>query len=296
MMNNTALRPANWDAYVGQEKLKSRLQISIQGALTRGVPLDHLLLCGPPGYGKTSLASLVAEEMMEDFHPFVMPLKTKALQKIFIERPGIVFLDEVHRSKVQEQEFLLSVLEDFEVNFDNGQSFKIQHPLTVIAATTDLTKVIQPLRDRFTHRPKFERYTDEQMGEIVTSMAQAVGITMPRLDALALGRASAGTPRQARSLVFTARDLGTTKPAKVLSTIGITPDGLTEDHVDYLVALNKLGQIAGIDVLSNYTGMPKDIITDLEKLLLFGNFIDFSQKGRVLTTKGLRLAMEKSEK
>jgi holliday junction DNA helicase RuvB len=291
MASDNALRPSDWDDYVGQEKLKERLRISITGALSRKTSLDHILLTGPPGYGKTSLASLIAQEMMEDFHPFVMPMKTKALQKALLERPGIIFLDELHRLPKKDQELLLPAMEDHVVPFDNGNVMKIEHQFTIVGATTELRLLIEPLRDRFTHRPKFDLYTDQEMAEIVKRMCRSVGIReVPDHHALSLGKASAGVPRQARTLVFTARDLGTTEPSRVLRTAGITTDGLTEDHVDYVLALDKLGHIAGVDVLANYTGQPKDVIVKLEKLLLRKGMIDYSQKGRVLTTKGYKVA------
>lgn len=288
-MSNSALRPDDWDEYIGQQKLKDRMLISMNSALTREAKLDDTLLVAPAGYGKTSFAALMAQYMMEDFHPYVMPLKPNALRKILLENRGMIFLDEIHRLPPKHQEILLP-LEDNEVHFEDGKVIEIP-PVTIVAATTELKKVIEPLRDRFTHKPKFELYTDEDMAKIIRNMCRGVGIHSISADhATALGRASAGVPRQARSLVFTARDLGTTDPSKVLRTIGITPDGLTEDHIDYVLALDKLGQIAGVDVLANYTGQPKDVIVKLEKLLLRKNIINYSQKGRVLTTKGYKVA------
>ena len=127
------------------------------------------------------------------------------------------------------------------------------------------------------------------MATIVTRMSDRIGLDMTDHQCLVLGRASAGVPRQARTLVFTARDLGSPDPNQVLSTCGITPDGLTEDHIDYLLALNKMGQIAGVDVLSNYTGLPKDVILDLERLLVRKGLIEYSSKGRQLMLKGMNM-------
>jgi Holliday junction DNA helicase RuvB len=289
MSIDNALRPNDWDAYIGQEKLKNRLQVSIDGALERYAALDHVLLYGPPGCGKTSIASLIAQEMMQDFHSLVMPVKVKSLQKVFLESEGVIFLDEIHRLSRKDQEFLLPVLEDHEIQFDNGKKIQIKNPFTVVGATTELEKIIKPLRDRFIHRPKYEEYTDEEMSMIVKRMADRIGMDITDQESAALGRASAGVPRQARTIVFTARDLGTCNPSKVLSTCGITEDGLTEDHIDYLCALDKMGQIAGVDVMSNYTGQPKDIILDLEKLLVRKGLIEYSPKGRLLMVKGMQL-------
>jgi Holliday junction DNA helicase RuvB len=289
MSTDNALRPNDWDSYVGQEKLKNRLQVSIDGALERYASLDHVLLHGPPGCGKTSIASLIAQEMVQDFHSYVMPVKVKSLQKIFLENEGVIFLDEIHRLSRKDQEFLLPVLEDHDIQFDNGKKIHIDHQFTVVGATTELEKIIKPLRDRFIHRPKFEEYTDEEMATIVKRMSDRIGMDITNDECLALGRASAGVPRQARTIVYTARDLNSCNPDLVLETCGITHDGLTEDHLEYLLALNKMGQIAGVDVLSNYTGLPKDVILDLEKLLVRKSLIEYSPKGRLLMVKGMQL-------
>jgi Holliday junction DNA helicase RuvB len=289
MSTDNALRPNDWDSYVGQEKLKNRLQVSIDGALERYASLDHVLLHGPPGCGKTSIASLISQEMVQNFHSYVMPVKVKSLQKIFLENDGIIFLDEIHRLSKKDQEFLLPVLEDHDIQFDNGKKIHIDHQFTVVGATTELEKIIKPLRDRFIHRPKFEEYTDEEMATIVKRMADRIGMDISESECLSLGRASAGVPRQARTIIYTARDLNSCNPDLVLSTCGITEDGLTEDHLEYLFALDKMGQVAGVDVLSNYTGLPKDVVLDLEKLLVRKGLIEYSPKGRVLMIKGMHL-------
>lgn len=290
MANDNALRPQSWNTYVGQEKLKSRLQVSIDGALNREDALDHVLLAGDPGCGKTSLAALIAQEMDTQMTDLVMPVKMKSLQKTFLENGGVIFLDEIHRLSRKDQETLLPILEDHQIQFDNGKKIDIPHKFTVVGATTELERIIRPLRDRFTHRPKFDDYSDSEMSIIIRKMAERLNIIIPHDEAIALGRASAGVPRQARTLVFTARDLGTSNATDVLSTCGITKDGLTEDHIHYLLALDSMGQIAGVEVISNYTGIPKDILLDLEKLLIRKRLIEYTPKGRSLMVGGMKLA------
>jgi Holliday junction DNA helicase RuvB len=295
MANENALRPQSWDTYIGQEKVKDRLQISIDGAINRNDPLDHVLLYGEPGCGKTSLAALISQEMKSEFVPMVMPVKVKALAKVFMEPMNglattrVIFLDEIHRLSKKDQEFLLPVLEDHEIQFENGKKFQIPGNFTVVGATTELERIIRPLRDRFIHKPKFDDYTDDEMADIVERMARRISIFIPRDDAISLGRASAGVPRQARTLVFTARDLGTTDPEVVLETCGISAEGLTEDHMSYLEALDHMGQVAGVDVLTNYTGQPKDVLLDLEKLLVRKRYIEYTPKGRSLMVAGMKL-------
>jgi Holliday junction DNA helicase RuvB len=130
-----------------------------------------VLLSGSAGCGKTSLAALIAAELKVPMRDLVMPVKAKALQKTFLEHEGVIFLDEVHRLSRKEQENLLPILEDHMIQFENGKKIYIENRFTVVAATTELERVITPLRDRFTHRPKFEEYTDEEMADIIKKMA-----------------------------------------------------------------------------------------------------------------------------
>ena len=281
-----ALRPTTWEAFIGQDRLKDRLELHIDAAKRRDELLGHLLLVGPPGSGKTSLATLVAKELETDFLPYMMPVKLKMIQKVLMNFEGVLFLDEIHRLSKKDQEWFLSVLEDGYFQTESGTKFPLPGHLTVIGATTEPEKIIKPLYDRFVLKPAFEEYTDDQMAEIVSQLAARLDLYITEEDAMALGKASAGIPRQARNIVWTARDAGTTEPDIVLPICGITEDGLTENHMHYLKAIDHLGMTAGIDLLSNYLRLPKDILLDVERLLIKRKFITYSAKGRVLTLAG----------
>lgn len=287
-MPDNTLTPQSWEAFVGQEKLKRRLQIKIDAALERMEPLGHILFHSSPGAGKSSIGMLIAQQLGVGFTTVDMPIKIKALNKLLMETDGVLMLDETHRLKKSDQENLLPVLWKGIVQFDNGKQVKLPPRVTIIGATTEIQSIIKPLRDRFHYVAKFDPYTDEDMAKIVTRMATRVDLTPTTEECKALGRASAGTPRQARNLILTARDIGTCDPSQVLETAGITFDGLTEDHTEYLFALDQMGQRAGVDNLSNLTGQPKDMIIELEKLLVLKGLILYTAKGRELTVEGMQ--------
>jgi Holliday junction DNA helicase RuvB len=220
-----------------------------------------------------------------------MPVKWKSLQKVFMEAEmhSVIMLDELHRLPKREQENLLPVLNEGTIQMDNGKRLRLPSRISIFAATTEIQDIIKPLRDRFHFIARFEDYSDEDMAQIVARMAVKVDLSPSEDECMIFGRASASTPRQARNIILTARDLGSTDPDEVLEMVGITRDGLTEDHIEYLLALNQIGGRAGVENLSNMTGQPKDVLVDLEKLLINKGFIIYGAKGRELVMEGMRL-------
>ncbi len=294
-----SLAPRTWDTYIGQAKVKERLQLSIQGALDRFEPLKHTLILGSAGTGKTSLAELVAQEMNMELMALTMTPNFKMgslYAKIKNFDGGIIFLDEIHCLNSKSQHYLLDVLEKRKMTYDSGKVEYLTVPITFIAATTEQDKLITPLYDRFPLRHTLEAYNEVEMAQIVERMALMLGLGVTKESCLALGRASAGIPRQARRLVFAAQDLGSLeKVDEILETCGITADGLTEDHLAYLRALEQLGRNGrpvGVKNITNLSGRPRDIVEKLEKLLIDKEMVELTSGGRVLLYSGLQTLKE----
>jgi Holliday junction DNA helicase RuvB len=291
-----SLAPRTWDTYIGQEVVKERLRVSIEGALSRYEPLKHVLILGQPGTGKTSLAEIIAAEMGADLLALTMTpnFKMQFLYKKIKEfEGGVIFLDEIHTLPKKSQHYLLDVLEKKKMTYDSGKVEYIDKPITFIGATTDPDQLIEPLYDRFPIRHTLQDYSDLEMAKIVERMALKLGLYPTKEACMALGRASAGVPRQARRLVFAAQDIGELSDVdEILSACGITPEGLTEDHLAYMKSLYELGGKAGIVNLANHSGRPRDIVERLEKLLVIKSYVEITPSGRVLSYDGMKALKE----
>lgn len=285
-------RAQNWNDFTGQSSLKERLSIHIRGALEHNERLDHILLNGPPGMGKSTIAQLIATAMGVKWYSYTLPVKDKAIVQAMELLPdnGIIFLDEIHNSPKKQQEWLLPILHDGCYQLDSGIRVPIPHDVTFIGATTESKGLIAPLQDRFVIKPPFEEYTDIEMSDIVIRMGKVLGVNFNSQEALKLAAACAGIPRAVKQFAKMGRDLKTSSATKILKACGLTLEGLDSDHLRYLdlLASNGSGK-AGLAVITNLLDLPKDRIEGLERLLRRRGFIELTGTGREITGSGIQI-------
>lgn len=292
--NGDALRAQTWEEYVGQTAMKDRLMIHIKSALIGGRMLPHVLLTGSAGYGKTTLAQIIARELGDEFYMLKVSanMTPRVLENILRSwEGGVLFLDEIHTASKAFQHELLTLLEDGYITMRNGR--RLEHKaITVIAATTDPQMLLGPLLTRFPIKPHFDPYSDEDMTEILLGMADKLNMDMEDKLAIGLARATGGTPRFAKSFVLAARAIEESgldvTVESVLSLVEMDEDGLTYEHMSYLEALDELGGIAGLEKLVRLSGLHTATIKELEALLIRRKLITYSSAGREITQAGTR--------
>lgn len=301
----TNIRPKCFEDYVGQTVLKSTLKISIDAAKKRELPLDHILFYGPPGLGKTTLASVIAEEMGSNIKITSAPALERPRDIIGIlmalKAGDILFIDEIHRLNKISEEILYPAMEDFMLDMTTGKaqtlkSIRIPLPkFTLIGATTKAGSLSGPLRDRFGIIHRLEFYTDEELTQVVKRTAGILDINIDTKGANAIARRSRGTPRIANRLVKRVRDYAIVKSNGIidektadesLDILQIDKYGLdnTDRGLLSMIAEKYNGGPVGIETLATALGEDTKTIEDVyEPYLLQKGFIQRTPRGRKLT-------------
>ncbi|MGB0894070.1 MAG: Holliday junction branch migration DNA helicase RuvB [Parashewanella sp.] len=302
-----AMRPKRLDEYTGQNEIREQLKVFIQAAKNRHEPLDHMLIYGPPGLGKTTMAMIVANEMDVNIKSTSGPVLEKAgdLAALLtnLEEGDVLFIDEIHRLSPVVEEVLYPAMEDYQLDIMIGEgpaarSIKLDlPPFTLVGATTRAGALTSPLRARFGIPLRLEFYNNEDLTTIVTRSAKVMDLKMEAEGAFEVARRSRGTPRIANRLLRRVRDYAEVKhdgvisksvAAHALDLLDVDAEGF--DYMDrklLLAIIDKFsGGPVGLDNLAAAIGEDRDTIEDvLEPFLIQQGFIQRTPRGRVATPR-----------
>ena len=305
--DNDSLRPQMLNDFFGQEGIKKNLKTFIEAAKQRQEPLDHLLLIGPPGLGKTTLAQITAHELGVDFKVTSAPAldKPKDLAGILstITERTVFFIDEIHRLKPAIEEMLYIAMEDFELDWIIGQGAAARTvripipPFTLIGATTKAGSVSSPLRSRFGFIPRFEFYTQEELASIIRRSAGILEVGIEQDAAMLLAQCCRGTPRVANRVLRRMRDFAQVEGRNTI-TLDIVDNGLKRLEIDEL-GLEKYDREILLSIIQNFGGGPvgaetlaisigesMDTLEDYyEPYLIQCGLLQRTPRGRIVTPK-----------
>ncbi|MBN2865810.1 MAG: Holliday junction branch migration DNA helicase RuvB [Thiotrichales bacterium] len=302
-----SVRPTQINEYIGQKAVREQLQLSMDAAKMRGEQLDHVLLYGPPGLGKTTLSNIIAQEMGVTLRQTSGPVLEKAgdLAAILtrLEPHDVLFIDEIHRLSPIVEEVLYPAMEDFQIDILIGegpaaQSVKIDiPPFTLVGATTRAGLLTSPLRDRFGLVQRLEFYSDEELTQIITRSSNILGMHSELSGAQEIARRSRGTPRIANRLLRRVRDFAQVRGDGIitapiadaaLTLLEVDPLGLDKMDARYLENLiDKFdGGPVGIDSLATALGEERGTIEDvIEPFLVQQGFLVRSPRGRIASKR-----------
>jgi holliday junction DNA helicase RuvB len=305
-----SLRPQRLGEFIGQEQARANLRVFIEAARTRGEALDHVLLVGPPGLGKTTLAQIVARELGVNFRSTSGPVIAKAgdLAALLtnLEERDVLFIDEIHRLNPAVEEILYPAMEDFQLDLIIGEgpaarSVKIDlAKFTLVGATTRAGLLTNPLRDRFGIPIRLNFYTEAELELIVNRGARVLGIGMTQDGGNEIARRARGTPRIAGRLLRRVRDFALVGKAAAIdrevadvALLALEVDATGLDAMDrrYLttVAVNYGGGPVGIETIAAALSEPRDAIEEIiEPFLIQQGFIQRTPRGRLLTDHAFR--------